>query len=141
MKRMIFDKEESKNLINMLRSLDHDNHVIAFETLKNVDFKNYTGELLVLYKFSGHPMSYWEENCSVAAKALKKIIGEDPKGLTSPRVLSFITEHKGSKSSVELFMEFFVRDMTRMLEQIGYPINSFDITINIKEDGQATESK
>jgi hypothetical protein len=67
------------------------------------------------------------------------IVGES--NLSSPRTLSLITAHKGSKASIELFMEFFIRDMTRMLEQIGYPTDSFEINIKLKDDGQTTESK
>jgi hypothetical protein len=38
-------------------------------------------------------------------------------------------------------MEYFVRDMTSMLEQIGYPTDSFEINIKLKDNGQTTESK
>lgn len=38
---MSFDKEETRNLLNMLRSPDVDNHVIAFESINNADLKNY----------------------------------------------------------------------------------------------------
>jgi hypothetical protein len=139
MKRMIFDKEETKNLMMMLKSEDTDNHIIAFETLKNVDFKKYVGELLVLYKFGGHTMENWMIHCKEIATKLLDIKLETP--ISSPKTLSMITKNKGSKASVELFMEFFIRDMSRMLESIGYPTDKFEINIKFKDDGQATESK
>jgi hypothetical protein len=139
MAKMIFSKEETKNLIMMLKSEDADNHIIAFETLKNVDVKKYIGELLVLYKFGGHTMENWMLNCKKTATKILDVTKEDM--LTSPKTLSMITKHKGSPASVELFMEFFVRDMTRMLSSIGYPTDKFDINIKLKDDGQATESK
>jgi hypothetical protein len=37
-------------------------------------------------------------------------------------------------------MEFFIRDMSRMLESIGYPTDKFEIDIKFKDDGQTTES-
>ena len=135
---MIFNKEETKNLIMMLKSEDADNHIIAFETLKNVDFKKYTGELLVLYKFGGHTMENWMLNCKKIATKLLDIKPETP--LSSPKTLSLITKNKGSKASVELFMEFFIRDMTRMLESIGYPTDQFEIHIKLKDDGQTAKS-
>jgi len=138
MSKMIFDKEETRNLIMMLKSEDADNHIIAFETLKNVDFKKYVGELLVLYKFGGHTMENWMTNCKKIATKLLDIKPETP--LSSPKTLSLITKHKGSKASVELFMEFFIRDMSRMLESIGYPTDKFEINIKFKDDGQTTES-
>ena len=139
MAKMIFDKEETKNLLMMLKSEDADNHLIAFESLKNVDFDKYIGELLVLYKFGGHTLENWMINCKKIATKLLDIKPETP--LSSPKTLSLITKHKGSKASVELFMEFFIRDMSRMLESIGYPTDKFEINIKFKDDGQATESK
>jgi DNA-directed RNA polymerase subunit F len=138
MAKMIFSKEETRNLIMMLQSEDADNHIIAFESLKNVDFKKYTGEILVLYKFGGHTLENWMINCKKIATKLLDIKPETP--LSSPKTLSLITKHKGSKASVELFMEFFIRDMSRMLESIGYPTDKFEINIKFKDDGQTTES-
>ena len=131
MAKMIFDKEETRNLIMMLQSQDADNHTIAFESLKNVDFNEYIGELLVLYKFSGHTIETWKKHCkSIADKLASKM---DQTTLSSPKTLSLITQHKGSKASVELFMEFFIRDMTKMLESIGYPTDKFEIDIKLKD--------
>ena len=138
MEKMIFSKEETKNIMMMLQSEDADNHVIAFKTLENVDFKKYVGELLVLYKFGGHTMENWMINCKKIATKLLDIKPETP--LSSPKTLSLITQHKGSKASVELFMEFFIRDMSRMLESIGYPTDKFEINIKFKDDGQTTKS-
>ena len=138
MAKMIFGKEETRNLLMMLQSEDADNHTIAFESLKNVDFNKYIGELLVLYKFGGHSIGNWNTNCKNLTAKLAKIVDQTP--LSSPKTLSLITQHKGSKASVELFMEFFIRDMSRMLESIGYPTDKFEININFKDDGQTTES-
>jgi len=145
MEKMIFDKEETRNLMMMLKSQDKDNNIIAFESLKNVDFKKYIGELLVLFKFGGHSIDSWKQDCKKIGNKLEKlafleklILGQTP--LSSPKTLSMITKYKGSKASVELFMEFFIRDMTRMLESIGYPTDKFEIDIKFKDDGQTTKS-
>lgn len=139
MAKMIFDKEETRNLMMMLKSQDADNHVIAFESLKNVDFDKYIGELLVLLKFGGHALADWKVGYGKITSKLEKLIS-DQTPLSSPKTLALITKHKGSKASVELFMEFFIRDMTRMLESIGYPTDKFEIDIKFKDDGQTTES-
>ena len=139
MAKMIFDKEETRNLMMMLKSEDADNHLIAFESLKNVDFDKYIGELLVLLKFGGHALADWKVGYGKITSKLEKLIS-DQTPLSSPKTLSLITKHKGSKASVELFMEFFIRDMTRMLESIGYPTDKFEINIKVKDDGQTTKS-
>jgi hypothetical protein len=131
MEKMIFDKEETRNLMSMLQSEDTENHVIAFKSLSNVDFNKYVGELLVLYKFANKDSKAWEDAGTVGKKLLKLV--DTDKSLTSPRTLSLITANKGSKASIELFMESFVRDMTRMLESIGYPTDKIEIDIKLKE--------
>lgn len=133
MEKMIFSKEEIKNLIMMLQSEDEDNHTIAFESLKSIDFKNCIGELIVMYKFIKHPLDVWETNCKPVIDKLKKVLDKDITNLSSPKTLSLITANNGSKASVELFMEFFVRDMTKMLESIGYPTDKFEIDIKLKD--------
>ena len=131
MEKMIFDKEETRNLMSMLQSEDKENHVIAFKSLSNVDFNKYVGELLVIYKFAHKDANAWKDAGTVGEKLLKLV--DTDKALTSPRTLSLITANKGSKASIELFMESFVRDMTRMLESIGYPTDKIEIDIKLKE--------
>ena len=135
---MIFDKEETKNILNMLRSPDKENHTIAFETLKNVDFNKYIGELIVIYKYGGHKLEYWQEGCLDAYKVLIKTVPDHQ--LTSPKTLSLVKEKKGSGTAVEVFMEYFIKDMTKMSESIGYPTDAFEVNIKLKENGQTEKS-
>lgn len=135
---MIFDKEETRNILNMLKSPDTENHTIAFETLKNVDFNEYLGELIVIYKYSGFELKYWQEHCLAAYKVLIDIVPDHQ--LTSPKTLSLIKGKNGSNTSVEVFMEYFIKDMTKMLESIGYPTDAFEVNIKLKENEQTEKS-
>ena len=58
---MIFDKEETKNLLNMLQSTDTENATVAFQALEGVDRTKYSGELIVLYKFGKKSLAVWEK--------------------------------------------------------------------------------
>lgn len=129
---MIFNKEETRNLLGMLKSEDTENHVVAFEALKNVDFKEYTGELLVLLKYGYASMSEWKDSCPEIYKRFEGLSMDDKK-LTGPKTLSLMTANKASKASVELFMESFVVDMVGFLDQVGYPTDKFEINIKIKD--------
>jgi hypothetical protein len=51
-----------------------------------------------------------------------------------------MTANKSSKQSIELFLEYFIRDMTRMLDAMGYPTDKFELDIKLKEDGQTKKS-
>ena len=139
---MIFNKEETKNLLNMLRSSDKENAILAFESLKKVDTKKYIGELIVLYKFGNASPEDWETNCSRCVKALgkRKILTGAYNALSSGVCLAHMTNNNASIQSIELFMEFFTESMIGFLGQMGYPADKFEINIKIK-DGQSTESQ
>lgn len=133
---MIFDKEETKNLLNMLRSADKDNAVVAFEALKSVDIKKYLGELIVLYKFGKQTIKEWENNCLDCANAIKDSIEpynkEGGAELSTGSCLSAMTSSKASHQSIELFMEYFTENMMGFLGQMGYPADKFEINVKLK---------
>jgi TusA-related sulfurtransferase len=140
---MIFDKVETKNLLNMLCSSDTENATLAFEALKGVDIKKYLGELIVLYKFGKKNMSIWEKEAPKCHKQLVKLIEPFIKDtgteLSSGSCLSAMTTNNASNQSIELFMELFTDSMIGFLAQMGYPADKFEINIKLK-DGQSTNS-
>ena len=58
---MIFNKEEIKNILNMLLSEDTENAVIAFSCIDNYASKKHLGELLVLYQFGRTAAEEWKK--------------------------------------------------------------------------------
>jgi hypothetical protein len=139
---MIFDKEETKNLLNMLRATDKENALIAFEALKGVDTKKYLGELIVLYKYGKLSITEWKAapTCEKAIRdAVSKFTKEEGAELSTGSCLSAMTENKASNESIELFMELFTENMISFLGQMGYPADKFEINVKLK-DGQNTKS-
>jgi hypothetical protein len=139
---MIFNKEETKNLLNMLRSADKDNATIAFESLKKVNVEDYIGELITLYKFGNTEYDLWRSECRQCTKAIENALSDTTDGhqLSTGACLSAMTTNKASNQSIELFMELFTENMIGFLSQMGYPADKFEINIKLK-DGQSTESK
>jgi hypothetical protein len=140
---MIFDKEETKNLLGMLRSTDDENSVVAFQALEGVDVKKYSGELIVLYKFGKKAMAVWEKQAPKCHKHLAKLLSPFAKDggseLSTGSCLSAMTANNTSNQAIELFMELFTDSMIGFLGQMGYPADQFEINIKLK-DGQGTES-
>jgi hypothetical protein len=132
MTKVKLNKEETKNLLNMISSTDVENATVAFQVLENSDLKDYFGELIVLYKYGKKDHITWEKE---APKAWKKISEHfvDKSAMSSGKCLSIMTEKKASKDSLELYFENFVGDMIGFLDQLGYPAEKFDITIKLKE--------
>jgi hypothetical protein len=140
---MIFDKEETKNLLKMLQSTDEENSVVAFQALEGVDVKKYSGELIVLYKFGKRNMAIWEKQAPKCHKYLAKLLNPFTKDggseLSTGKCLSAMTANNTSNQAIELFMELFTDSMIGFLGQMGYPADKFEINIKLK-DGQGTES-
>ncbi len=140
---MIFDKEETKNLLSMLRSTDDENSVVAFQALEGVDVKKYSGELIVLYKFGKRNMTIWEKQAPKCHKHLAKLLSLFAKDggseLSTGSCLSAMTANNTSNQAIELFMELFTDSMIGFLGQMGYPADKFEINVKLK-DGQGTES-
>lgn len=135
---MIFSKEETKNLLNMLRSTDKDNATVAFEALKGVDTKKYLGELIVLFKFGKQSIKTWNDNCNNCATALRTALSpyskEEGAELSTGSCLSAMTSNQASHQAIELFMEYFTENMMGFLGQMGYPADKFEITVKLKEN-------
>ena len=132
-------RDELKNLINMFQSSDAENHVIAFHAIENSKLDE--NELVLLYKFSGQPISKWKKEVQKTADRIVKVIGDEAIALSSARVLGIITKNKADKHVIETFLEFFIRDLTSMLGSIGYPMDKVDINVKIRDDGQSQKPK
>jgi hypothetical protein len=130
---MDFSKDELKSLLNMLRSPDTDNSYLAFQSLENSSLKGKTGELVLLFKFSKFNLTHWSIEAPKCHAILSKYFNTG-KTVTSGECLSLLTSLKCSKHSIELFLELFVLDMIDMLDNLGYPTDTFDLQITLKDE-------
>jgi hypothetical protein len=141
---MILKKDEVKNLIGMLKSPDKDNRLVAFKIIEDLDLKKHVGEIMVMYKYGEYNLESWEADCKPAhefiVKRIEKFNGDWENKLSSGEILSLMTANKSSKQSIELFLEYFIEDLTKMIGAMGYPTDKFELYIKLKEDGQTKES-
>lgn len=141
---MIFDKEETKNLLKMFQSKDEENSILAFKALSNVETTSYKGELIVLYKFGNKKLDFWKEQCPSCYKELKTMFdaykNHEYSDLSTGTCLSIMTNNIASNQSIELFMEMFSVNMMGFLGQMGYPAEKFEINIKLK-NGQSANSQ
>ena len=130
MEKLKFSKEEIRNLHKMLVSSDEENHTMALSSLQGVDIDDSIGEIILLYKYGNAHRIMWETHCPKVWKVLIHIM-KDFK--TGSQVLSAMTENNASKESIELFLEFFMQDITYFLNDMGYPMEKFDLNIKLKD--------
>jgi hypothetical protein len=142
---MILSRDEVKNLVNMMKSSDKENHYLVYKVLEDLDLEANLGEVLVIFRYGNYRLDEWEEDC---AKVYDFIInklhdyngGWDSKPTTSD-ILSLLTKNNASKDSIELFLEYFMMNLGRMLDNMGYPTDKFELTVKLKDNGQTAKSK
>lgn len=130
--KMVYDKKETENILNMLLSKDTDNNYLAYQLINNSDVEKYKGNLILLYRYSKIKNEQWETNCPKIWKKIKDmILAVGP--LTSPKCLTLLKNVKATNDCMELFMELFVKDMIGYLDDLGYSTDKFDISIKFKD--------
>lgn len=133
---MNFNKEEIKNILDMLLSEDKENATVAFSCLHNKADKKNLGELLVLYQFGRTSAEVWEKECKKGFKLLKNVLKFDSTDyrLPSSKVFSALMDNKCSEKSIELYLELFTNDFSDHLYNMGYPTDKLEINIKIKNN-------
>jgi hypothetical protein len=133
---MILNKQEIKNILNMLLSEDKENAVIAFSCLNNYAHKKHLGDLLVLYQFGRTSAEEWEKECKKVFKLIKNVLKLDSTDyrLPSSTVFSALIDNKCSEESIELYLELFTNQLSNNLYNMGYPTDKLEISVKIKDN-------
>jgi hypothetical protein len=133
---MILNKQEIKNILNMLLSEDKENAIIAFSCLNNYAHKKHLGDLLVLYQFGRTSAEEWEKECKKVFKLIKNVLKLDSTDyrLPSSTVFSALIDNKCSEESIELYLELFTNQLSNNLYNMGYPTDKLEISVKIKDN-------
>lgn len=135
------NKEETNNIIKMLRSPEEDNQILALTALNESDFKNYVAELLVIYNYGKLSLDKWEEHCPKGFKIIDLILKKeltitDRKftNFSSGNLVRNIISLSGSKTAIELMLEYHVEELTHLFEGIGYKFEDFSVNVKFKDE-------
>jgi hypothetical protein len=142
---MILSRKEVKNLVSMMKSPDKENNYLVYKVLEDLDLEANFGEILVIFRYGNYRLEEWEQHCKKVYDLIVNKLhdyngGWDSKPTTSD-ILSLLTKNNASKDSIELFLEYFMINLGRMLDNMGYPTDKFELTIKLKDNGQTAESK
>jgi hypothetical protein len=129
------EEKELQNTIEMLRSPDEENHVVALTILNNIKNKDNLVVLLLCYKF-GHPkMDEWKKDAKKAFNYLVKhtSIKESGAGLTFKQIFDAIISVKVSPNQMNLFLQMFANHLSEQCKIMGYDfIDRINISIKTK---------
>jgi hypothetical protein len=127
--------KEAENILNMLQSEDQDNAYVAFQAIEAFDRNDdYIGYLSYFYKFSKHDHSIWSSNAPKAYNLLK-LNYDFNKPVTYAEALTKLIDSKVSKELIDMFLEKHVKDLSNILNNMGYPTDVVELKMKyIKED-------
>lgn len=129
---MKLNKQEAENILNMMLSQDEENGYMAFKAIEAHTFtKNDFGYLIYFYKFSKYTASDWEKNAPKAFKVLSSHFNLN-QPLTYATGLATMISEKNEKEIIELFLSRHVKELSNMLESMGYPIDKLDFQLTLK---------
>lgn len=135
------NKEETNNIIKMLRSPEEDNRVIALTALNEANLTSYVAELLVIYNYAKISLSEWEAHCPNAFAIINPIITSEINGrdkqfasFTSGDLVRKIITLSGSKTAIELMLEHHVEELTHLFEGLGYKFEDFSVNVKFKDE-------
>jgi hypothetical protein len=117
----------------------------VYKVLEDLDLEANLGEILVIFRYGNYRLEEWEQHCKKVYDLIVNKLhdyngGWDSKPTTSD-ILSLLTKNNASKDSIELFLEYFMMNLGRMLDNMGYPTDKFELTIKLKDNGQTAKSK
>ena len=141
---MEITKEKYQNIIDMLRSPDDENKVVALTIIEQIDFKSNVTKILLLKKHSQSHKKDWEENAPTIYKELEKLADDKiidlNKHLTYKQVLSAITRLQVDKEEFQFYMNDFTNYLLHQIQSMGYDyIEDIDITLKYKEQEQSRD--
>lgn len=136
--------EKYQNIIDMLRSPDEENKVVALTIIDQIDFKSNITKILLLKKHSESTKKQWVEHAPTIYKKLEELEGDKlidlNKHLTYKQVLSAITQLQVNKEEFQFYMNDFTQYLLHQIQSMGYDyIEDIDITLKYKEHEQSRE--
>ena len=130
---MELTKEQANNIINLMQSVDEENHYIAFKSIESFDYKDgKLGYLIYFFKFSKYSAEDWKTQCPMAYNKILSVIDNINAPLTYARALSIMLSKRLDKESIELFLERHVKDLENTLTLLGYPLEYLNFEISLK---------
>jgi hypothetical protein len=129
---MELTKENLKNLVNMLRSPDKDNAVVAVEAFKQLDLYKHRAELILLYKFGEPNFDFWKEYYAEAWELLIELFNNLPIA-THSYCLNKMYKCNASNKSIEIFVEFLAEVWLGYLDDMDFPTNKLEVSIKLRE--------
>jgi len=126
-----------ENVLQMGKSQDKENHIVALNIIENIDFKDNLSYILLLKKNSNIDGESWKEYSPKVTESLDKLGIPYSKSPTYKQMLQILVEQKAPVEDLNFFCTMFSKELTTSVKNLGYDyIDDLDITIKINHNGK-----
>jgi len=137
MKKTIIEIDEARNLLDMLKSKDEENHTMAFLAIENCNIKDSIILLYIVYKFSSLDEALWKNNCPKLVKELINknfldVLPDDAfQAPTMNTVFNRIIRIKAPQDIMIFFLELHNNYLLSIMKAWGYDTYKFEVNIKL----------
>ena len=134
MEKVVLNKESVRSILDMYKSTDNSNQLVANEIVNNCDTEKSLPWLVLIYAEVGRNNDYWIENMPNALKAVEKLQVYGEYKPTVNNVLMTLLDLKPEANVIDLFLQVHVETLKKSMANWGYPVDKLNYSITLKDD-------
>jgi hypothetical protein len=134
MEKVVLNRESVRSIMDMYKSTDNSNYLVANEIINNCDTEKSKPWLVLLYAESNKDNSYWEENIPNVIDVVKGLDVYSEYKPTINNVLTTLISLNAETDIVDLFLQLHVETLKKSMANWGYPVDKLNYSITLKDD-------
>ena len=134
MEKVVLNKESVRSILDMYKSTDNSNQLVANEIINNCDTEKSLPWLVLIYAEISRINDYWIDNMPNALKVVEKLQVYGEYKPTVNNVLMTLLDLKAETDVVDLFLQVHVETLKKSMANWGYPVDKLNYSITLKDD-------
>jgi len=132
---VILSKDTHDNIVDMMKSVDTENRVVALNCIENVDFNKNLTYILLLRKQGEASASEWKEHAPNTSKMLTGIGINLDSSLTWKQVLEILIKRKTPAEDIQFYLDRFAGHLFTSIKGLGYDfIDTLEIKVKVNTE-------
>lgn len=131
--QVVLSKDTHDNIMDMMKSVDTENRVVALNCLENVDFNTNVTYILLLRMQGGATAGEWLEHAPNVSKMLKGLGINSDASLTWKQILGVLIKRNVPSEDIQFYLDRFATHLSTSIKGLGYDfIDTVEIKVKVK---------
>lgn len=133
MEKIKLEKGTYDTVVSMLESPDEENQVVAFECIKNADFKTNIVYILLLFKEVNIDNTVWKKHAPEIFVTIDKVLTNET-FLSFREIMEIARQYEVSQEDIQFYMDRYAMFLMRDLNKHKEYVELLEIKIKLKEN-------